>query len=54
MAIALRNRLQRELGLDIPTTVMWTHPTPHALTRYLLARLHPEEEQAGTEPTATA
>ncbi|MGP2438642.1 SDR family NAD(P)-dependent oxidoreductase [Streptomyces sp. JW3] len=39
MAIALRNRLQRELGLDIPTTVMWTHPTATALTRYLLTRL---------------
>ncbi|MFF5973430.1 SDR family NAD(P)-dependent oxidoreductase [Streptomyces sp. NPDC012769] len=41
MAIALRNRLQRELALDIPTTVMWTHPTAAALTRYLLGRLHP-------------
>ncbi|MFI8895592.1 SDR family NAD(P)-dependent oxidoreductase [Streptomyces paradoxus] len=51
MAIALRNRLQRELALDIPTTVMWTHPTAAALTRYLLARLHPEQEQnsAGSE-----
>ncbi|MFE5393149.1 SDR family NAD(P)-dependent oxidoreductase [Streptomyces sp. NPDC056568] len=50
MAIALRNRLQRELGLDIPTTVMWTHPTGSALTRYLLARLHPEQPQAPDEP----
>ncbi|MFF9896666.1 SDR family NAD(P)-dependent oxidoreductase [Streptomyces longispororuber] len=41
MAIALRNRLQRELALDIPTTVMWTHPTAAALTRYLLTRLDP-------------
>lgn len=39
MAIALCNRLQRELGLDIPTTVLWTHPTAFALTRHLLARL---------------
>ncbi|MEV0253751.1 type I polyketide synthase [Streptomyces sp. NPDC050732] len=58
MAIALRNRLQRELALDIPTTVMWTHPTGTALTRYLLARLHPEEEQEPTtresSPTPTA
>jgi acyl carrier protein len=45
MAIALRNRLQRDLALDIPTTVMWTHPTASALTRYLLARLCPEQEQ---------
>ncbi|WP_447035731.1 SDR family NAD(P)-dependent oxidoreductase [Streptomyces sp. DSM 118878] len=65
MAIALRNRLQRELALDIPTTVMWTHPTASALTRYLLTRLYPEQEPddaaeqgpddaaPGTEPTAT-
>ncbi|MFD5161621.1 SDR family NAD(P)-dependent oxidoreductase [Streptomyces hawaiiensis] len=50
MAIALRNRLQRELALDIPTTVMWTHPTAAALTRYLLARLHPEQEQDDAGP----
>ncbi|WP_228922754.1 type I polyketide synthase [Streptomyces sp. DH7] len=57
MAIALRNRLQRELSLDIPTTVMWTHPTASALTRYLLARLHPAQKSEAapseTEPTAT-
>ncbi|MEV2253492.1 type I polyketide synthase [Streptomyces sp. NPDC050147] len=57
MAIALRNRLQRELALDIPTTVMWTHPTASALTRYLLGRLHPgqgpDDAASGTEPTAT-
>ncbi|GAA2253851.1 mycocerosic acid synthase-like polyketide synthase [Streptomyces ruber] len=57
LAIALRNRLQRELGLDIPTTVMWTHPTAAALTRYLLARLHPDRDRgdahAGPEPAVT-
>ncbi|MFF7178014.1 SDR family NAD(P)-dependent oxidoreductase [Streptomyces sp. NPDC008121] len=58
MAMALRNRLQRDLALAIPTTVMWTHPTASALTRYLLARLHPEQEQddrlAGAASTAAA
>ncbi|MEU8957810.1 type I polyketide synthase [Streptomyces sp. NPDC048518] len=56
MAIALRNRLQRELELDIPTTVMWTHPTAFALTRYLLARLHPDqaEEDIAAEPEPAA
>jgi NADPH:quinone reductase-like Zn-dependent oxidoreductase/acyl carrier protein len=57
MAIALRNRLQRELALDIPTTVMWTHPTASALTHYLLARLDPEQGHADappeTEPSAS-
>ncbi|MFH8658522.1 SDR family NAD(P)-dependent oxidoreductase [Streptomyces afghaniensis] len=58
MAIALRNRLQRELALDIPTTVMWTHPTASALTHYLLARLDPEQGHADappeTEPSAAS
>ncbi|MFJ2264053.1 acyl carrier protein [Streptomyces sp. NPDC087844] len=52
MAIALRNRLQRELALDIPTTVMWTHPTASALTRYLLARLSPEQGHEDARPGA--
>ncbi|MFJ3583321.1 SDR family NAD(P)-dependent oxidoreductase [Streptomyces sp. NPDC090127] len=59
MALALRNRLQRELALDIPTTVMWTHPTACALTRYLLARLDPDQEPAdaarpAAEPAAVS
>ncbi|MEU5699188.1 SDR family NAD(P)-dependent oxidoreductase [Streptomyces aurantiacus] len=54
MAIALRNRLQRELALEIPTTVMWTHPTASALTRYLLARLHPEQGQDDTRTETEA
>ncbi|MFD5028608.1 SDR family NAD(P)-dependent oxidoreductase [Streptomyces sp. NPDC058373] len=56
MAIALRNRLQRELALDIPTTVMWTHPTAGALTRYLLTRLHPGQgpDEAPSETESTA
>ncbi|MGW7317205.1 SDR family NAD(P)-dependent oxidoreductase [Streptomyces sp. NPDC054865] len=53
MAMALRNRLQRELVLDIPTTVMWTHPNASALTRYLLARLHPQEAQQVPHPTTS-
>ncbi|TRV80971.1 type I polyketide synthase [Streptomyces sp. 130] len=48
MAIALRNRLQLASGLDIPTTVMWTHPTASALTGYLMGRLHPEADPPGT------
>ncbi|MER7576545.1 type I polyketide synthase [Streptomyces sp. NPDC126514] len=54
MAMALRNRLQRELALDIPTTVMWTHPTAQALTRYLLGRLHPEEALDAPHPATTS
>ncbi|MEV3993846.1 type I polyketide synthase [Streptomyces sp. NPDC049837] len=51
MAIALRNRLQRELALDIPTTVMWTHPTASALTHYLLDRLRPDRAETVTPPS---
>ncbi|MET9377546.1 type I polyketide synthase [Streptomyces sp. NPDC002992] len=53
MAMALRNRLQRDLALAVPTTVMWTHPTASALTRYLLARIHPEQAQDDPLPGAT-
>ncbi|WP_179230487.1 type I polyketide synthase [Streptomyces sp. CS227] len=53
MAIALRNRLQRELAVEFPTTVMWTHPTASALTHYLLARLHPEQGPDNAPPEVT-
>ncbi|MET9293131.1 type I polyketide synthase [Streptomyces sp. NPDC003077] len=56
MAIALRNRLQRATALDIPSTVMWTHPTASALTHYLLDRLHPDpgQDHAGPDAGPTA
>ncbi|NEC67591.1 type I polyketide synthase [Streptomyces sp. SID9727] len=54
MAIALRNRLQRDVGLDIPTTVMWTHPTASALTHYLMGRLHPDEDDHEASPRPAA
>jgi 6-methylsalicylic acid synthase len=44
MAIAVRGRLQRSTGLDLPVTVLWTHPTPDALTRYLCDRLNSQLE----------
>ncbi|WP_165964115.1 acyl carrier protein [Actinomadura sp. KC216] len=31
-ALELRNRIQRDTGLDIPRTIMWTHPSVTALT----------------------
>ncbi|MFC8538154.1 SDR family NAD(P)-dependent oxidoreductase [Streptomyces sp. NPDC057249] len=54
MAIALRNRLQRDAGLDIPTTVMWTHPTASALARYLMGRLHRDEDAPTASPGTAA
>ncbi|MEU4202543.1 type I polyketide synthase [Streptomyces sp. NPDC026294] len=38
-AVELRNRLQRDLRLTFPQTVLWTHPTVAALTDYLLDQL---------------
>ncbi|MGW7514397.1 type I polyketide synthase [Streptomyces sp. NPDC054796] len=39
MGIAIRGSLQRSTALDLPVTLLWTHPTPAALTRYLTQRL---------------
>ncbi|MFF3699099.1 SDR family NAD(P)-dependent oxidoreductase [Streptomyces sp. NPDC002221] len=35
-AVEIRNRLQRELQLTFPQSVLWTHPTVTALSGYLL------------------
>lgn len=47
MALTLRDRLERALGLSLPPTVVFEHPTLRALTRHLLARA---SEQASHEP----
>jgi len=36
LALELRNRLQASLGLKLPGTVVWTHPTLNALSNFLL------------------
>jgi len=38
-AVELRNRLNGETGMHLPTTVMFDYPTPIALTRYLRAQI---------------
>jgi acyl carrier protein len=39
MAVELRNRLQRAIGVALPATVVFEHPTPRLLGDFLLAQL---------------
>ncbi|MEU1284231.1 type I polyketide synthase [Kitasatospora sp. NPDC005856] len=46
MALELRNRLEGSLGLKLPATLFWAHPTPAALAVNLAERLGLELEPA--------
>ncbi|WP_078620424.1 MULTISPECIES: type I polyketide synthase [Streptomyces] len=45
LAIQLRNHIAHELGVELPTTVLWTHPTPVDLAGLLTDRLPPIKEE---------
>ncbi|HYO60253.1 non-ribosomal peptide synthetase/type I polyketide synthase [Archangium sp.] len=45
MGLELRNRLESGLGLSLPVSLIWRHPTLAALCEHLLSR-----EEAGVEP----
>ncbi|WP_080644121.1 type I polyketide synthase [Salinispora arenicola] len=44
MAVALRVRLQRRYGLDLPPTILWAKPTVAALSEHVHTNLRPAEE----------
>ncbi|WP_433625645.1 SDR family NAD(P)-dependent oxidoreductase [Nocardia sp. CA-120079] len=50
-ALQLRNRLQADLQVKIPATVVWTHPSAGELVGYLLERLDLEVASADDEQT---
>ncbi|WEV29017.1 SDR family NAD(P)-dependent oxidoreductase [Streptomyces sp. 71268] len=45
-ALDLRNRLGTEVGRQLPATLIFNHPTPLAMGRYLAAELFPGDDAA--------
>lgn len=54
LAVELRNRLSEAVGVRLPATLVFDHPTPMALARQLKEQLVPEaqEPEAGAPAPA--
>jgi acyl transferase domain-containing protein/aryl carrier-like protein len=44
-ALSLRNRFSHDLGLKLPPTLLYSHPSLDALTRYFESQLFPQDER---------
>nr|AIT55261.1 GulD [Pyxidicoccus fallax] len=53
LAVNIANRLSRDLARQLPKTLIYDHPTLHALTDHLLGVLFPEPAQASVRPAAS-
>jgi aryl carrier-like protein len=44
-ALSLRNRFSHDLGLKLPSTLLYSHPTVDALAQYFDSQLFPEDRR---------
>ena len=51
MSVALRVRLTRRYGLDLPPTILWNQPTVAALGGHLIESLRPDAEPVAEDAT---
>uniref|UniRef100_UPI0037C61495 beta-ketoacyl reductase n=1 Tax=Actinomadura sp. TaxID=1989 RepID=UPI0037C61495 len=52
MGVELRNRLTSSTGLKVPATLVYDHPAPAAVARFLLDELLSDLRVAGADPVA--